>query len=196
MLNEILGTITYKAQTYRMNSIDKDALEKAGVLVMVVALLQSLFGILKGTFEFGTILSPVDIIFAVILNVILGLLVWVVVSWFLVVISRALGGRAGLSEMLRVAGFVQVFGLLGFFTLITLFAPGLIFIDLLVTVLIALLCLSGYFLAARVVAGLPQIKAFLAAFLTSVGGWLVLLLVDRIAGVVLPDLMWSLHFVL
>jgi hypothetical protein len=195
MLERILGTITFKASTYRTTASDKDALKQAGILVMVVVLLQSLFGILKGMAEIGTRASLNETILSLVLNIILGLLIWVIIAWLLAVIASAFGGRRGLKEMLCVTGFVQVFGLLSVLSLLSLIKPGMAFLDPIVALVIAVLCVIGYYLVAREVAGLSTGKALLTAILASVGGWIVIFLIDRIAGTVLPGLLWYIHFI-
>jgi len=194
MFKRMFGILTFKPETYRTVAASKDALEQAGVLVIVVALMQSLFGVLKGTVEIGTSGGINSTILSLTLNIILSLVIWLIISWLLTVVAAVFGGRMGLVEALRVAGFVQVFGLVSVFTLFALANPRLAFLEWVTALVIAFLSLYGFYLAVREISGLPAGKAFLTALLASVGWWFVIFLIDRLASAVLPGSLWYIHF--
>jgi hypothetical protein len=189
MFERVIGIVTFKAPTYRVIAGDETAIKQAAILVMVVALIQGVCGDLVTTIANGTRLSLSEEILSAVLNVILGLIVWVIIAWLLAVIARAFGGKTGIGEMLRVAGFVQVFGLVSAFSLVALINPAATFVNLLIALAILGLSLAGYFLGVREAAQLSKDKAIITAILASIASFVIIFLVDRISNAVIPSLL-------
>ena len=189
MFERVIGIITFKAPTYRTIAVDKAAIKQAAILVMVVALIQGFCGALITTIANGTSPSLSKDILSAVLNVILGLIVWVIIAWLLAVIARAFGGMTGTGEMLRVTGFVQVFGLVSGFSLVALINPAITFVNPLIAFAILGLSLVGYFIGVREVAKLSTDKALVTAILVSVASFVIMFLVDRTSNAVFPDFM-------
>ena len=187
MFERVLGIITFKAPTYRTIAVDKIAIKQAVILVAVVALIQGLCSDMIATMANGTSPSLSEDILSAVLNVILGLIVWGIIAWLLATVIRSFGGTTGTGEMLRVTGFVQVFGLLSIFSLVKLINPAITFINPLIAFAILGLSLVGYFIGAREVAGLSTAKAFITAILVSVASFVIIFLIDRISNVLFPD---------
>ena len=91
--------------------------------------------------------------------------------------------------MLRVAGFIQVFGLVSGFSLVALINPAITFVNPLIALAILGLSLVGYFVGVRQVAKLSTDKAIITAILVSVASFVIMFLVDRTSNAVFPDFM-------
>ena len=189
MFERVLGIITFKAPTYRVIAGDKSAIKQAAILVVVVALIQGFCGDLIATNAIGDSLSLSKEFLSAVLNVTLGLILWVIIAWLLAAIVKAFSGKTDTGEMLRVTGFVQVFGLVSVLSLVALINPDIIFVNLLIALAIWCLSLVGYFIGVREIAKLSTNKAIITAFLVSVASLVILFLVDRISNAVFPILL-------
>ena len=181
MFERIMGIITFKAPTYRAIAVDKTAINQAAIIVMVVALIQGICSDLITTVASGINPSLMQVIISAVLNVILGLIVWVMIAWLLTVIARAFGGQTGTGEMRRVAGFVQIFGLVTVFSLLALKTPANSFTDFLIALAILVLSLVGYFIGVREAAGLAAGKAMITAVLASAASFVVIIVLDNVS---------------
>jgi hypothetical protein len=196
MFNRILGIITFKSSMYLTIAKDGAATRQAAILVAVAEFVQWLcFNMVTSLANGGGINFGGPILFLLI-RIIFGLIVWLVTGWLLAVIANAFGGKTSSGEMLRVAGFVQVFGLLSIFGLVTLVSPSLTFLNILIAIAMIGLMLGGYFVGARKVANLSTHKAFITAFLVSVAGLFILFLLDRVGNAVVLGFLWRAGFLL
>jgi len=194
MFNRILGIITFKSSMYLTIAKDGAATRQATILVAVVAFVQWLCSNMVTSLANGVGINFGGSILSLLITIIFGLIVWLVTGWLLAVIANAFGGKTSAGEMLRVAGFVQVFGLLSIFSLVALVSPSLTFVNILIAIAMIGLMLGGYFVGARKVANLSTDKAIVTAFLVSVAGLFILFLLDRVGNAVVPGLLWRVGF--
>lgn len=110
MLKRIGGVFRLDSQTFEEVEGDTNALGQAVLVVFIVALVASLGSI------FGALISddvPLRSGLSTLLSVMVGWVVWSVVTWFAGV--TFFGGKADIGEMLRVIGFAyapQVLGII------------------------------------------------------------------------------------
>jgi hypothetical protein len=120
--------------------------------------------------------------------VIFGVALWLITGWLLAFIANAFGGNTETGETLRVAGFVQTFGLLSVLALLILISPSLVFVNTVIAIAVICLTVAGYYVCEREIAQLSTAKAFLATILVTIISFLVILLLDRIGGMVVPNI--------
>ncbi len=112
-MNHLMGVITFKTAAYRAVAEDKSATTIAGVIVVVVAVLVGLVTtVLLGAAAGlgGVAVNPVGVFVRGIVGSLVG---WLIGSWVTALVAGWFGGKTDTGEMLRVLGFVQIFGLLG-----------------------------------------------------------------------------------
>lgn len=176
MLDRILGVITLKPATYRQIADDKNATTQATIIVIVMALISGIIGaavfaavgasLPAGTAPTG---SPVGIAVRGIINTIV---YWLLGSWVFAFVSTTFfGGKTNTGEMLRVFGFTQVFQILAI-------------IPCLGAIVGLILSIIGGIIGIREASEFDTTKAIL----TGVAGFIVLLIVGFIIGLILSPL--------
>lgn len=174
-MDRIMGVITLKAPTYRQIADDPNATTPAAIITAVVALISGFFG---GAVAFDTTAgtSSFDlmggVIFAVI-SVILGLIGWFIAGWVLAFVSKWFGGKTNTQEMLRVTGFVNIFGLVGVLSILALITPALGCITGLVGFVAAILRLIGYVIGVREAAEFSTGNAIITAIIAAIVNFLI-----------------------
>src|SRR5581483_1332245 len=119
-MNRIMGVITLKAPTYREIADDPNATTPAAIITAVVGLIAGFFQGLVGI-DPNTGAATANIVGGVIwaiVIVILTLIGWFISAWVLAFVSRWFGGKTNTQEMLRVTGYVNIFGLVAIITVL------------------------------------------------------------------------------
>jgi Yip1 domain len=183
MLDRIMGVITLKSATYRSIADDQTATTQAAMIVIIVSLISGFFsGLVRVTADGVVQTSVVGGVTGAIVGVLLGLLSWVVASWVLSAVASAMGGKTNTGEMMRVTGFVQVFGLVSILNILVLVSPALGCITGLMGLVVAILSLIGYVIGVREAAEFDTTKAIIAAIVAAIANFLITVVV---AGVIL-----------
>jgi hypothetical protein len=165
MMDRLMGVITLKAPVYRQIAEDTTATTQAAIIVVVVSLISGFFGGLV-TGEGGV--SIVGAIVGTILGVIFGLIAWVVSAWILQFVAKMLGGKTDTGEMLRVTGFVQIFGIVSVLEILVAFSTALSCITGLVSLVVGILSLIGYVIGVREAAEFSTGNAIITAIIASI----------------------------
>ena len=177
MLERILGVITLKTPIYRQIADDKTATTQAAMIVVIVTLIQGFCtGLVKSTAS-GVSVDLLGGLAQAVSNLVLGLIGWVVSAWLLAMIAKALGGKTDTSEMLRVTGFVQVFGLTGILNLAALISPVLICVTSIISIVVLILSLIGYTIGVREAAEFSTGKAVATALVAVIANFLIVVVV-------------------
>lgn len=163
MFQRILGVFKLNANTFEEIEHDPGATSQAALIVIIVALISGIGAGLGANFQqttfFGSFITAV-------LSALFGWLLWSLVSWL--VGTTIFGGKADLSEMLRVIGFAYSPQVLGIIPCI----GGIIG---------AIWSLIAGFIAIRQGLDLDNVKAFL----TIVVGFIVYVILFVILGLLL-----------
>lgn len=173
-MDRIMGVLTLKAPVYRQIADDQNATTTAGIIVVVVALLQGILGAaiigalgaqLPQAPGLAASLNPITFAIRTIISAILG---WLIVSWVFAFVSKTFfGGKTNTGEMLRVFGYTQVFAIIG---------------------IIPCLGIIGWILSIiGAIIGIREASEFdtTKAILTGIIGFVVLIIVGAIIGIVL-----------
>jgi hypothetical protein len=174
MIDRLMGVITLKAPTYRQIADDESATSQAAMIVIVVSLIQGFFsGLVQVTTDGVVTTSIVGGVVGAVVGVCLGLLSWFVASWVLATVSTAMGGKTNTGEMLRVTGFVQIFGLISILNALVLVSPALSCVSGLLGLVIGILALIGYLIGVREAAEFDNTKAIIAAIVAAVVNFVI-----------------------
>lgn len=169
-MNRIMGVITLKAPIYRQIADDPNATQPAGIIVAIVALLtgfvSGLVHIDPNTGVFGA--NFITGIIGAIVTIIIALIAWFVGAWVLAFVSKWFGGKTNTQEMLRVTGFVEIFGLVGILTILALIAPALACIVGIIGFIAAILRLIGYIIGVREAAEFSTGNAIITAIIAAI----------------------------
>lgn len=174
-MDRIMGVITLKAPTYRQIAEDANATTPAAIITAVVALISGFFG---GAVAFDTTAGTSSFnltggIIGAIITVILALIAWFVSAWVLAFVSKWFGGKTNTQEMLRVTGFVNIFGLVGILNVLALITPALGCVTGLVGLVAAILRLIGYVIGVREAAEFSTGNAIITAIIAAIINFLI-----------------------
>lgn len=189
-MDRIMGVLTLKAPTYRQIADDPNATQPAGIIVAIVALLSGFVsGLVRIDPNNAQAVLPPNIlaaIIAAIIAVILALIGWFVSSWVLAFVAKWFGGKTTTQEMLRVTGFVEIFGLVGILSILALVSPALICIAGLVGFVAAILRLIGFVIGVREAAEFSTGNAIITAIIAAIINFLIVVVIGGIiAGAVI-----------
>ena len=146
-MDRIMGVITLKAPVYRQIAEDPSATRTAGIIVVIASLISGFsWGLVSiDPNTGGVIINFLGAIVGAVVIGALGLLAWFVASWILALVANALGGKTDLQEMLRVVGYVAVFGVVSAVLLLAAFIPFLGCLVGIIAFILAILQIIGYF---------------------------------------------------
>lgn len=183
-MNRIPGILMLRVSTYREIADDPNATRLA---MMIVGLVSFLIGAVSGLVRMDPDnpqqllpVNPVAVAEYAFIGLIFGLIAWFVGAWVLALVARWFGGKTNTKEMLRVTGYVELFGLVSLISLILLVSPVLFLVTSVVLFVVNVLRLLGYIVGIREAAEFSTgnaivtgIFALLAAFLIrSAAEWL------------------------
>jgi hypothetical protein len=160
MVNRLIGIVTLKAPVYKEVAEDQSATSSAAIVVVVAAIVGAV----------GLILGGADAVGSLLTQILGGLLGWVVGSWVIALVAKMLGGDTNTGEMLRVNGYVRVFGVVG----ILAFIPA---VGGVISLVVAVLNLIGSLIGIREAAGFSTGKAIVAAIIAAIVTFLVVMAV-------------------
>lgn len=174
MIEKIMGIITLKAPVYKAVAEDQSLTKTAGIIVAIVTFIQGFcYGLTRVDAD-GVINPNIgNAIIQAFANLVLGLIAWYIAAWLLAVIAKAFGGSTDTGEMLRVTGFVQVFGLTGIFNLVALISSSLVCVTSIISLAILVLSLIGYFIGVREAAEFSTGKAVITALIAAVASFII-----------------------
>ncbi len=171
-MDRIMGILTLKAPTYRQVADDPNATQPAGIIVAVISLLSGFVGGLATpiTDGSGNVLVPAGnilaaIVFAII-AVILGLIGWLIGAWVLAFVSKWFGGKTNTQEMLRVTGFVNLFGVVSVLGLLALVGIG--GLGQCLSAIVGILSIVGFVIGVREAAEFSTGNAIISAIIAGV----------------------------
>ena len=169
MLDRIMGVITLKAPVYRQIADDQNVTSEAAIIVVITTLISGFFtGLVSTNAQGEASVSIVGAILGAILGVIFGLIAWVVAAWILQFVAKMLGGKTDTGEMLRVTGFVQVFGLVSILNILALAGTVLSCVTGLIGFVVAILRLIGYVIGVREAAEFSTGNAIITAIIAAI----------------------------
>ena len=191
MLDRIMGVITLKAPVYRQIADDKTATMQAATVLVIATLISGFFGgLVSINAQTGTTAVSIGgAVLGAIIGVILALIGWVISSWVLQFVAKALGGKTDLGEMLRVTGFVEVFSLVGVLNILILAGTALSCVVGLVGFVAAILKFIGYLIGVREAAEFSTTNAIITAVIAAIVNFIIVVVVGGgIAAVVVAAL--------
>lgn len=170
MLKRVIGVLTFNSAKYREIAEDKSATIQAGIIVTIALLIQGFFaGFIEVDRQTNAVRADIALgigeAFAVLIS---GFIAWIITAWVLVFVAKLLGGKTNTGKMLRVTGYVEIFEIVTFLSLLALAIPALVFVVEIVVIIVAFLELFGYVIGVKEAAELSTRKAFIAAIVAAV----------------------------
>ena len=186
MLDRIMGVVTLKAPVYRGIADDQSATSQAAIIVVITTLISGFFsGLVSVNLQTGaTSVSILGAVFGAIFGVILGLIAWVVAAWILQFVAKMLGGKTDTGEMMRVTGYVQIFGLVGVLNVLALAGTALSCVTGLLGFVVAILRLIGYVIGVREAAEFSTGNAVITAIIAAIVQFVILAIGAGIVGAI------------
>ncbi len=189
LMDRIMGVITLKAPVYRQIADDTTATSQAAIIVVVVTLVSGFFsGLVQVSPQTGNVTSsPIGAIIGAIVAVIIGLIGWAFTAWILAFVAKSFfQGKTNTMEMMRVTGFVQIFGLVSILTALALITPALGCVAGLIGFVVAILRLIGYVIGVREAAEFSTTNAIITAIIAAVVQFII---VTVIGGAILGTIL-------
>jgi len=179
MLKRIIGVLTFRPAVYREIAADVAATREAVFIVFLSLFVQ---GVTAGLIEADGRTRIVRSNLArglgeTVAAIISGLVAWIIAAWVLALVAKLLKGHTNTSEMLRVTGYVEVFGIIIILSVLAPAFPALAFLAEAAVFIIAILGLFGYLLGVSEAADLSIHRAFVAALAAGIINALVVLLI-------------------
>jgi len=174
-MDRIMGVITLKAPVYRQIAEDPAATKTAAIIVVLISIVR---GFMQGLVQLdpNSGLFSTDFVRGVISAIIvgvLGIVAWVVGSWILAFVANMLGGKTNTQEMMRVTGYVAIFGIVSLLILLIVLLPGLGCLVGLMSLIVAILSIIGYVIGVREAAEFSTGKAISAAIIAGIVNMLI-----------------------
>lgn len=176
-MDRILGVVMLKVSTYREIAEDPNATQPA---VLVVSLVGLIAGIVSGVMRYNPDnpqqllpVNPMPVAVYAVLGIVFGLLAWFVGAWILAVVARWFGGKTNINEMLRVTGFVEIFGVIALISLLGLLSPWLSWLASIVIYIASILRLLGYIVGIREAAEFSTGNAIVTAIFAVIVAFIV-----------------------
>lgn len=152
-MNRVTGILMLRVSTYREIADDPNATRPALWIVAAVSfIIGAVSGLVRTDPNNPTQLEPFDpvsVLTYALIGLVFGLIAWFVGAWVLAFVARWFGGKTNTKEMLRVTGFVELFGLVNLLSLVTLVLPALSFVTGIVLFIVSILRLLGYIVGIR-----------------------------------------------
>ncbi len=169
-MDRIMGVITLKAPVYRQIAEDPAATKTAAIIVAIISIIRGFSeGLVK--LDPNTGLFSTDfvrgVLGAVVVGV-LGMVAWAVGSWILAFVANALGGKTNTQEMMRVTGYVAIFGIVSILVLLIVLLPVLGCLVGIMSLIVAILSIIGYIIGVREAAEFSTGKAIVAAIVAGI----------------------------
>ncbi len=189
LMDRIMGVITLKAPVYRQIADDPTATTQAAIIVVVVTLISGFFsGLVQVNPQTGaSSASIIGAILGAIVAVIFGLIGWAFAAWVLAFVAKSFfQGKTNTMEMMRVTGYVQVFGLVSILSVLALVSTALACVAGLVGFVVAILRLIGYVIGVREAAEFSTTNAIITAIIAAVVQFIIVTVIGgAILGAVL-----------
>jgi hypothetical protein len=169
-MDRIMGVLTLKAPVYRQIAEDPAATKTAAIIVAIISIVrgfsQGLVQLDPNTGVFSTNFVQ-GVISAVVIGA-LGMVAWFVGSWILAFVANMLGGKTNTQEMMRVTGYVAIFGIVSVLVLLIVLLPVLGCLVGIMSFIVAILSIIGYIIGVREAAEFSTGKAIVAAIIAGI----------------------------
>lgn len=176
-MNRISGILMLRVSTYREIADDPNATRPA---LLIVGLVSLLIGAVSGLVRTDpnnpqqlAPISPLPIVEYALIGLVFGLIAWFVGAWVLALVARWFGGKTNTKEMLRVTGYVELFGLVSLISLILLVSPSLTCVTTAVLFVVSILRLLGYIVGIREAAEFSTGNAIITAIFAVIAAFLI-----------------------
>ncbi len=175
-INRILGVIMLRAPVYREIADDQAATTEAAIVFVVATLIRGFFDGLVSTSGGTAHISIGGAIGGAIGGLIIGAIGWVFTAWVLAFVAKQLDGKTSFSEMLRVTGYVSVFGVVSVLNIFRVI-PLLGCLTGLISLVVGVLYLIGYMIGVREAAEFTTGKAIITAVVAAVVNFVIVVLI-------------------
>ena len=175
-MERIMGVIMLRAPVYRAIADDKLGTTPAAIVFVIATLIRGFFdGIVTSSSGTPTI-SIGGAFVGAITGLIIGAIAWVFTAWVLAFVAKQLDGKTDFSEMLRVTGYVAVFGVVSVLNIFKII-PVLGCLTGLISFAVAILSLVGYVIGVREAAEFTTGKAIITASVAAIVNFIIVVLI-------------------
>jgi hypothetical protein len=179
MIERIIGVVTLKANVYKTIAEDPAATMEAWVIFAVTTVIAKFIG------GIGT-----NVIWPVIIGLIIGAIGLFFTAWVLAKVAGALGGKTDTNEMLRVTGYVSVFGIVGVLSILILITPFFACLTVPISLAVFVLYVIGFTIGVREAAEFSTTNAIITAVVAVIVNFIVVFL---IGGAILAAISSAFH---
>jgi hypothetical protein len=178
MIDRIMGVITLKASVYKEIADDVNATPQATLILVIATLISEFFSGLISRSSTGAVeVSLLGAIISAIVGLVVGLVAWVFTSWVLATVAKLLDGNTNTAEMLRVTGYVRIFGLVSVVNIFQAISSSLTCITGLISFVVGILSLIGFVIGVREAAEFSTGKAVITGIIAAIVNFVIILLI-------------------
>ena len=175
-MNKILGVIMLRAPIYRAIADDQAGTTNAAIVFVIATLIRGFFDGIVTTSSGVNSITIGGAFVGAITGLIIGAIGWVFTAWVLAFVAKQLDGKTSTSEMLRVTGYVAVFGVVSVLNIFRII-PVLGCLTGLVSFAVAILSLVGYVIGVREAAEFTTGKAIICALVAAIVNFVIVVLI-------------------
>jgi hypothetical protein len=166
MIERIIGVVTLKPAVYKSIAEDPAATTEAWIIFAVVTVITAFIG------GIGT-----NVIWPVIVGLVIGAIALYFTAFVLAKVAVALGGKTDTAEMLRISGYVSVFGIVGVLNIVVLISPALLCVTSIISLAVVVLRIIGFVIGVREAAEFSTTNAIITAIVAAVVNFIIVTLI-------------------
>ena len=166
MMERIIGVVTLKPAVYKAIAEDPAATTEAWIIFAVVTAVTAFIG------GIGT-----NVIWPVVIGLILGAIALFFTAWVLAKVAGMLGGKTDTAEMLRISGYVSVFGIVGVLNILALISPALLCLTTPISLAVLVLRIIGFVIGVREAAEFSTTNAIITAVVAAIVNFIIVTLI-------------------
>jgi len=166
MIERMTGVVLLKPDVYRSIAEDPAATTEAWIIFAVVTVIT---GFINGI---GS-----NIIWPIVVGLVIGAIGLYFTAFVLAKVAVALGGKTDTAEMLRISGYVSVFGLVGVLGILTLISPVFLCLTTIISLAVLVLRIIGFVIGVREAAEFTTTNAIITAVVAAVVNFIIVTLI-------------------
>ena len=179
MIERITGVVLLKPAVYKSIAEDPAATTEAWIIFVVVTVIT---GIINGI---GS-----NIIWPVVIGLVIGGIGLYFSAWVLAKVAVALGGKTDTNEMLRISGYVSVFGIIGVLGILGQISTALLCLTTPISLAVLVLRIIGFVIGVREAAEFTTQNAIITAVVAAVVNFII---VTLIGGAIITAIALATH---
>jgi hypothetical protein len=173
IMDRIKGVVTLKAEVYRTIAHDPAATMEAWTVFAVATVVSGLTGFFTISGSGSTQFNLLGGIGAIIIGLIMGAIGLYVTAFVLAKVAEALGGKTNTDEMVRISGYVRIFGIVGVLNILAVIVPLLGCLTGILSLAVAVLGLFGFVIGVREAASFSTSNAIITGIVAAIVNFII-----------------------